>query len=216
MLLDSTQHCTQTGLRGIPAGETTTCLITRNPPQVSVIQRSRWFTLSPPPQRCPRVWWAGYFDTYLGLLGNSPKTDLMCLDRPTLHIRGVGLAHITATWKHEHTLVFPPITAQDFGGAHLRSAQNCSVLHLAFHWHSAGVFRAFRCWNVDLSTYPENGDVASWNIRWFRRLPVKILSITFCFIEWLSSSSQCEVIRDKTTRWSWMTTAVFISFSTLL
>lgn len=89
------------------------------------------------------VWWACYFDTYLGLLGNSPKTDLMCLDRPTLHIRGVGLAHITATWKQEHTLVFPPITAQDFGGARLKSAQNCFVLHLAFHWHSTGVFRAF-------------------------------------------------------------------------
>lgn len=164
MLLDSTQHRAQTGLCGIPAGETTTCLITRNPPQVSVIQRSRWFTLSQPPRRCPRVWWACYFDTYLGLLSNAPKTDLMCLDRPTLHIRGVGLAHITATWKQEHTLVFPPIIAQHFGGAHLRGTPNCFVLHLAFHWHSTGVFRAFGCRNVDLSTYPENADLTSWNI----------------------------------------------------
>lgn len=58
----------------------------------------------------------------------------MCLDRPTLHIRGVGLAQITATWKQEHTLVFPPITVQNCGVTDIRNTANCFSVFGFFFW----------------------------------------------------------------------------------
>lgn len=76
------------------------CLIMRNESVIFEVTMARACLASTKQLCSSSSWCEHYFDTHPGLLVNSPTTDLMCLDRPTLHVSRAGWAQIALqhTW----------------------------------------------------------------------------------------------------------------------